>query len=533
MSIELNPYSCEAPGHLFVGFGRERASLLTGLINRRNYALIGGHRCGKTSFLLQMQQDIQRYSNSNLTILPTYANMKESKPSSEGEFFAAIWSSVTRDLEIEGLQEPEYTVFDRNFFALRRLSPLLEATYSSEWLVVLLIDELDSVATGSRSIQFLRRMLLEEPHCRHFRLIATGGSNMAQLTGEGSLLNLEAKYLGPLTATDADQLIEKDLKLKAAQRSEIRELTGRHPYVMQALLGALWETRAEKWSSDRLRRAIYEVTRHRFGSFRRWIADFGQQGCEVYGTLAHAGGALGRKELQGRLRLGAKFHDALLVLEFHGAVEEDATSIRVCGRIFLDWFSTNFEIELPALPPPESNEDRSKSIFVVHGRNDRLRIAMFEYLRALGLHPLEWTEIKEQTEGLNPYIGDILETGFSKAQAVVVMLTGDDEARLTEECRRKYDIAEECELRPQPRPNVLFEAGIAMARFPKATILVQVGQLRGMSDIAGRHLLRMDNSRAARTELAKALQKAGCEIEIERNNRWVDAGNFDIPITPG
>jgi predicted nucleotide-binding protein len=128
---------------------------------------------------------------------------------------------------------------------------------------------------------------------------------------------------------------------------------------------------------------------------------------------------------------------------------------------------------------------------------------MYEFLRALGLHPLEWTEIKEQTEGLNPYIGDILETGFAKAQTVVVIFTGDDEARLKEECRRKYDLAEEGELRPQPRPNVLFEAGMAMARFPKATILVQVGELRGMSDIAGRHLVRIDNSRAARTELAR------------------------------
>jgi predicted nucleotide-binding protein len=172
------------------------------------------------------------------------------------------------------------------------------------------------------------------------------------------------------------------------------------------------------------------------------------------------------------------------------------------------------------------NDERSKLVFVVHGRNDRLRIAMYEFLRALGLNPLEWTEIKEQTEGLNPYIGEILETGFRKAQAAVVLLTGDDEARLKSEFRGKLDPADEGVLRPQPRPNILFEAGSAMARLPNATVLVQIGTLRGMSDMAGRNMIRMDNSRQSRTELARALQKAGCDIEFESNNRWVDAGNF-------
>ena len=528
MQLKLNPYTCETPGNLFVGYQQQRAALLIGLMNRRNYAVIGGHRCGKTSFLLQLQEDIERQTNGNIRILPRYVNIKELGPNSEADFFSAIWSRVTKDVEINSLAEKEITVFDESFFGLRRLASLFDQRYGPGWLVVLLIDELDSVAAHSRSIQFLRRMLIDEPHCYHFRLVATGGSSMSQLTGQGSLLNLEAKYLGPLTSVDADQLIGKGLKVKPSQRSEIHDLTGRHPYIMQALLGALWETRMERWSSDRLRQAIREVNRHRFGSFRRWIAGFGPQGCKLYQTLADAGGSLARQEVRQRLRLGTEFHDAVLVLEYHGVVEEDSTSIRLCGQIFQDWFLSNCEIELPALPGVHSHPDRSKSIFVVHGWNDRLRIAMYEYLRALGLHPLEWTEIKEQTEGLNPYIGDILETGFAKAQTVVVMFTGDDEAHLKNEFRRKYDMLEECELRPQPRPNVLFEAGIAMAKFPNSTILVQIGELRGMSDIAGRHMVRMDNSRAARTELARALQKAGCEIDIERSNQWVDAGNFDV-----
>ena len=220
--------------------------------------------------------------------------------------------------------------------------------------------------------------------------------------------------------------------------------------------------------------------------------------------------------------------EALDVLGYHGAIEEDANGFRITGLIFRDWFRTNFEIELPSLPK-ENVEDRSKSVFVVHGRNDRLRVAMYTFLRELGLHPLEWTEIKEQTKGLNPYIGDILETGFSKAQAVVVMLTGDDEARLRGEFQRAHDPIDENELRPQPRPNVLFEAGIAMAKFPEATLLVQIGEIRSMSDILGRHLLHMDGSLAARTELARALAKAGCAVDMDGSDRWQTAGRFEVP----
>jgi predicted nucleotide-binding protein len=55
-------------------------------------------------------------------------------------------------------------------------------------------------------------------------------------------------------------------------------------------------------------------------------------------------------------------------------------------------------------------------------------------------------------------------------------------------------------LYPQPRPNVLFEAGMAMAHFADRTVLVQVGQSRPFSDIAGVHYIKMDNTFAKRKD---------------------------------
>jgi hypothetical protein len=56
---------------------------------------------------------------------------------------------------------------------------------------------------------------------------------------------------------------------------------------------------------------------------------------------------------------------------------------------------------------------------VVHGRNDKLRRSLFDFLRALGLKPLEWEKVVLMTKKTNPYIGDILDTTMAKVQAVL------------------------------------------------------------------------------------------------------------------
>ena len=78
---------------------------------------------------------------------------------------------------------------------------------------------------------------------------------------------------------------------------------------------------------------------------------------------------------------------------------------------------------------PEIPTDATR-VFVVHGRNLGARDAMFTFLRSLGLHPLEWPGAVAATGKSSPYIGEILDGAFNVAQAVVVLFTPDDEARL-------------------------------------------------------------------------------------------------------
>jgi hypothetical protein len=82
-------------------------------------------------------------------------------------------------------------------------------------------------------------------------------------------------------------------------------------------------------------------------------------------------------------------------------------------------------------------------------------------------------------------------------------------------------------LTPQPRQNVLFEAGLAFGYKPDRTILVKIGDLRPFSDIYGRHEVRLTNEAVKRQELVNRLIKAGCAVKTAGTD-WLKVGNFDL-----
>jgi predicted nucleotide-binding protein len=174
----------------------------------------------------------------------------------------------------------------------------------------------------------------------------------------------------------------------------------------------------------------------------------------------------------------------------------------------------------------ETKSISKKTVFVVHGRDENLRKSMFDFLRSIGLDPLEWSHTIVATKKSSPYIGDILDAAFGLAQAVVVLISGDDEARLLPEFMQGNDPDYEKELTLQPRPNVLFEAGMATGRSQERTVLVEVGKLRPWSDVAGRHITHLDDSPQKRHELAIKLRNAGCDIDLDGQD-WMTAGDFE------
>jgi predicted nucleotide-binding protein len=178
-------------------------------------------------------------------------------------------------------------------------------------------------------------------------------------------------------------------------------------------------------------------------------------------------------------------------------------------------------------PDVEHTRPRSR-VFLVHGRDRIMNDAMFELLRAFGLHAIEWEEAVGQTGDPNPFIGDVLDAAFAYANAVVVLFTPDESVVLREDVSDVSDATDALRDGMQARPNVLFEAGMAMGRAPTRTVIVEVGKLRPFSDIAGRHVLRFDGSESRRRDLARRLGAAGCEVSL-RGRRWRDVPFPEMP----
>ena len=171
----------------------------------------------------------------------------------------------------------------------------------------------------------------------------------------------------------------------------------------------------------------------------------------------------------------------------------------------------------------------SRNVFVVHGRSLRARDAMFEFLKALGLNPMDWNQAIRSTGRTIVHISDILTSAFSEAQAIVVLFTGDDEGRLRKRFQSKNDPEYEIKKTPQPRLNVVFEAGMAFGYCPERTVLVQIGKkMRPFSDISGIHVIHFTDTRENRELLRDQLKQAGCPISPRKD--WLTAGDFSRPV---
>jgi len=165
-----------------------------------------------------------------------------------------------------------------------------------------------------------------------------------------------------------------------------------------------------------------------------------------------------------------------------------------------------------------------REVAVVHGRDSEVTQAVFEFLRALDLRPLEWEEVLSRASAATPYTGHLIEKLFEDVQAVVVIFTPDDEARLHPQLQRAGEAAHETRFMCQARPNVLFEAGMAFGLYPHRTILVEVGELRPISDLVGRYTVRLGTENAIKS-FVNRLEVAKCAVNTKGTD-WLKLSRF-------
>lgn len=164
-------------------------------------------------------------------------------------------------------------------------------------------------------------------------------------------------------------------------------------------------------------------------------------------------------------------------------------------------------------------------VFLVYGRNREARSKLTGLLQAFGLDVLDWETAISMTQTASPHAREVLETAMRNVGAVVVLMSGDEEARLRAELCAADEVETEGSLGPQARPNVIFEAGLAFALFPSRTIVVQFGRLRPISDLAGVQYVPLDDSPESQRALVNRLRTAGCKI----SGSPPAAGTVDLP----
>jgi hypothetical protein len=364
--LEVNPYNCSAPGNLFVGYEAMRKSLLRGLRDGKSFALLGGRRCGKTSLLLKIQQELGLSGLAPFHVLPRLLDIQALVPHSPFEFFSRIYSLTTEGLSVEPWDTPPERQHYQEFLTrLEKARPQLEQAHGPRWLVVLLVDELDAAPASlpdDECFQNFRNLLSASRFKSHFRAVASGCSGMGQMIGSSSPLNiLDPEYTRILTPAEARELISAGFPqgLEAGAEAELLARTGRHPYALQGLLGLLWE-QPRPITQDMVRKAAWRFSRDRIDTFKEWLEDIHEEGRACYGALALAGdAALSTKAIRAQVPRGVSVSEGLRTLSYHGLIdEEDPEHPRIAGSLFKDWFLD----QTPDAPPvPASAAPRASS----------------------------------------------------------------------------------------------------------------------------------------------------------------------------
>ncbi|MFY1670339.1 TIR domain-containing protein [Plantactinospora sp. WMMB334] len=179
----------------------------------------------------------------------------------------------------------------------------------------------------------------------------------------------------------------------------------------------------------------------------------------------------------------------------------------------------------PARPCRAGKAGKGGRVFVIHGRDLVARDALFGYLRALGLEPLEWERLVRDTRSATPSLKEVVDRAARDASAVIALLTPDDLVELHPALRRATDSADEhgsC----QARPNVFLELGMALALHPDRTIILEVGRMRRPTDLGGLNYVHMDAAGNWLNKVASRLEGAGCPVD-RTGDDWRSLKRFD------
>lgn len=157
-----------------------------------------------------------------------------------------------------------------------------------------------------------------------------------------------------------------------------------------------------------------------------------------------------------------------------------------------------------AAPRVSASFSSSRTVFVVHGRNDELKETVARFLDQLDLKPVI---LHEQPSGGRTVI-EKFET-HSDARFAVVLLTPDDVGRLA--------VDADTELQPRARQNVIFEWGFFVAKLGRRSVCALYAEgVEVPSDLSGVVYVELDHKGAWKLMLARELKAGGIDIDLNQ-----------------
>jgi hypothetical protein len=386
MMQEYNPFNYGMPvsGQHFVGRWEQVKAMAHDLTNPQghSFALIGGRRFGKSSFLEALQgvliQKLASTQPGQWYVFPVLVSLKSLQERSSGGVFSLMLrifyeycsSPLTRKqlgltlkLDITQTQLAAFYKQNEQTCSLERFANILEEvimpfeeTYGP-LRPVFLLDEAEEILEQSWTEEIfsqLRSLIYVGKLRDYVRCVIAGSSQIIDVREKGSpLLNmLRVIYLEAMPDNAIREIIAWANNVQEDFTQAVLQQCGGHPYLAQFLMHHAWDS-LSKGETSPISALVNRFRGEAHGSLEQWQADLGRTGLIAYQILVDADSWLTEAQVKQCVQdesLIAHIGVALINLCYHGLVQQRGTwyEYRVTGQLFKDWFTDKIRPTLHA-----------------------------------------------------------------------------------------------------------------------------------------------------------------------------------------
>ncbi len=286
----------------------ELRAIFNRLRNTESTAVVGEPHIGKSSLLLQLADDETRRVYLGSEAQRMMMSVLDLQPVGRDYTPASFWAEVLDRLCQPGQDDlkPHLDLVAESSYARRPLERLFNYLGQTGRRLVLLLDEFDRLLVHPNFQDPAFFALLRSLSTRTGGLarVTTSRLSVAQMNGIGHALlttgspffnNVIEVRLHPFDDRIVGMLLDRAGDLFASdERRFIRRVAGRHPYLLQAMVATLLETRGDERQA-RAAELFYERTAFHFDDLWRTLDDRTRTTAVILALMELGGRALGQE----------------------------------------------------------------------------------------------------------------------------------------------------------------------------------------------------------------------------------------------